>query len=108
MWKIGEMIGDREGRMDACIAAAGILKAHTDCLTYPAKQFRDVRGHYSHMCILNIILISPQVLEINTTGVLFTAQAAGQQMERFGNGDCAVGCFPIQAVHSNNDHVAQR
>ena len=37
------MIGDREGRMDACIAAAGILKPHTDCLEYPAKQFQDVR-----------------------------------------------------------------
>ena len=27
-----------------------------------------------------------QVLEVNTTGVLFTAQAAGQQMARFGRG----------------------
>lgn len=24
MWKIGETIGDREGRMDICVAAAGI------------------------------------------------------------------------------------
>lgn len=36
------MIGEREGRMDACVAAAGVLKSHTDCLEYPAKQFRDV------------------------------------------------------------------
>ena len=44
MWKIGEMIGDREGRLDACIAAAGILpKAEVPCLTYSAKQFREVR-----------------------------------------------------------------
>lgn len=28
--------------MDACVAAAGVLKSHTDCLEYPAKQFRDV------------------------------------------------------------------
>ena len=27
-----------------------------------------------------------QVLEVNTTGVLFTAQAAGRQMARFGRG----------------------
>jgi NAD(P)-dependent dehydrogenase (short-subunit alcohol dehydrogenase family) len=47
MWKIGEEIGDREKRMDVCIAAAGILKSHTDCLEYPAKQFQDV-------CITNI------------------------------------------------------
>lgn len=44
MWKIGETIGDREGRMDACVAAAGILRSHTDCLEYPAKQFREVRS----------------------------------------------------------------
>lgn len=43
MWKNAEVIGDREGRMDVCIAAAGILKAHTDCLTYPAEQFEEVR-----------------------------------------------------------------
>ena len=43
MWKIGEFIGDAEGRMDACIAAAGILKSHTDCLEYPAEQFRQAR-----------------------------------------------------------------
>ncbi len=35
MWKGGEVIGDREGRMDVCVAAADILKAHRDCLEYP-------------------------------------------------------------------------
>jgi NAD(P)-dependent dehydrogenase (short-subunit alcohol dehydrogenase family) len=43
MWKIGEEIGNREGRMDVCVAAAGILKAHTDCLEYPGKEFEEVR-----------------------------------------------------------------
>ncbi|KAI0340639.1 hypothetical protein BDW22DRAFT_1346852 [Trametopsis cervina] len=71
IWKIGKTIGDREGRMDACVAAAGILKEHTDCLTYPAAQFR-------------------QVMDVNVNGVLFTAQAAGQQMDRFGNGGSIV------------------
>ena len=42
MWKLGETIGNREGRMDACVAAAGVLKTHTDCLRYPAKQFQEV------------------------------------------------------------------
>ena len=37
MWKIGEEIGNREGRMDVCVAAAGILKAHKDCLEYPGE-----------------------------------------------------------------------
>jgi NAD(P)-dependent dehydrogenase (short-subunit alcohol dehydrogenase family) len=44
MWKVGEEIGDREGRMDVCVAAAGILKAHTDCLEYPGEQFEEVRS----------------------------------------------------------------
>lgn len=43
MWRVGEEIGDREGRMDVCVAAAGILKAHTDCLEYPAEEFEEVR-----------------------------------------------------------------
>ena len=67
MWEKAEEIGDREGRMDVCVAAAGILKTDTDCLTYPAKQFQDV-------------------LDVNTNGVLYTAQAAGQQMRRYENG----------------------
>ena len=42
MWQLGKTIGDREGRMDVCIAAAGILKGDTPCLTYPEKQFKEV------------------------------------------------------------------
>jgi hypothetical protein len=41
MWEAAEEIGDKEGRLDVCIAAAGILKAHTDCLEYPAEQFKE-------------------------------------------------------------------
>ena len=43
MWKIGEFIGDAEGRLDTCIAAAGILKNHIDCLEYPSEEFEQVR-----------------------------------------------------------------
>ena len=42
MWGIGEEIGDQEGRMDVCVAAAGILKTNTDCLEYPGEQFEEV------------------------------------------------------------------
>ncbi len=42
IWKIGETIGDREGRMDVCVAAAGILKQDIDCLEYPADTFQEV------------------------------------------------------------------
>ena len=42
VWKAVEEIGDKEGRMDACVAAAGILKPNIDCLEYPAETFRQV------------------------------------------------------------------
>ena len=32
------------------------------------------------------INIPPQVLDVNVNGVLYTAQAAGRQMRRFGSG----------------------
>ena len=52
MWRIGEEIGDREGRMDVCVAAAGILKAHTDCLEYPGEQFEEVRSFFL-VCLID-------------------------------------------------------
>ncbi|KAF7795313.1 hypothetical protein EIP86_006468 [Pleurotus ostreatoroseus] len=67
MWKIAEEIGDKEGRFDVCVAAAGVPTKNIDCLDYPAEEFR-------------------RVLDVNTTDVLITAQAAGRQMARFGNG----------------------
>lgn len=92
MWKVGETIGNREGRMDACVAAAGVLKSHTDCLEYPAQQFQDVsRTDVSQSPPQRGALsqgndIAMQVMDVNVNGVLFTAQAAGRQMARFGNG----------------------
>lgn len=43
VWAKGEEIGDKEERMDVCVAAAGILRAHTGCLEYPAEQFEEVQ-----------------------------------------------------------------
>ncbi|KAL4251677.1 short-chain dehydrogenases/reductases (SDR) family protein [Abortiporus biennis] len=86
MWKIGELIGEREGRMDICVAAAGVLKEHTPCLEYPAKQFRDV-------------------MDVNVNGVLFTAQAAGRQMARFGNGGSIVLIASMSGSITNKDHA---
>ncbi|KAI0646828.1 sorbose reductase sou1 [Trametes meyenii] len=86
MWKIGDTIGAREGRMDVCIAAAGVLKSMTDCLEYPAKQFREV-------------------MDINCNGVLFTAQAAGRQMARFGNGGSIILIASMSGSITNKDHA---
>ncbi|KAI0345823.1 sorbose reductase sou1 [Trametopsis cervina] len=71
IWKISKAIGDTEGRLDACVAAAGVFPEQNDCLSYSAAEHR-------------------QVMDVNVNGVLFTAQAAGQQMERFGNGGSIV------------------
>ncbi|KAI0721531.1 sorbose reductase sou1 [Cerioporus squamosus] len=86
MWKIGETVGDKEGRLDVCVAAAGILKNHTDCLEYPAKQFQEV-------------------MDVNTNGVLFTAQAAGRQMARFGNGGSIILVASMSGSITNKDHA---
>lgn len=39
MWRIGQRIGDTEGRVDVCIAAAGIQLGEIDCLEYSADDF---------------------------------------------------------------------
>lgn len=86
MWKVGEDIGEREGRMDVCVAAAGILKSHTDCLEYPANQFEEV-------------------IRVNTNGVLYTAQAAGRQMAHFGNGGSIILIASMSGSITNKDHA---
>ncbi|KAI0824977.1 hypothetical protein BC628DRAFT_1321536, partial [Trametes gibbosa] len=67
MWQIGKMIGDREGRMDACLGCAGIAPEPLRGLYIPEDGLQ-------------------KVLDVNLKGALYTAQAAGQQMERFGKG----------------------
>ena len=88
LWKKAEEIGDKEQRFDFCVAAAGILKSHTECLEYPGAQFKDVSGHDRDWG--GVLMYGGQVLEVNTTGVLFTAQAAGRQMARFKRGGSIV------------------
>jgi len=86
VWRKAQEIGDREERMDVCVAAAGILKSHTDCLTYPAEQFKEV-------------------MDVNTNGVLYTAQAAGQQMLRFGNRGSIILIASMSGSITNKDHA---
>ncbi|RPD72652.1 sorbose reductase sou1 [Lentinus tigrinus ALCF2SS1-7] len=66
-WKVGETIGTREGRFDVCIASAGILGEDKSSLEVTNREFQDT-------------------VDVNLKGVLFTAQAAGRQMVRFGQG----------------------
>lgn len=64
IWDKVAAIGDAEGRVDVCVAAAGILHGE-DCLEYKAEDFQ-------------------RVMDVNVNGVLYAAQAAGRQMARFG------------------------
>ncbi|KAI6144632.1 hypothetical protein BKA82DRAFT_1001039 [Pisolithus tinctorius] len=67
LWKKAEEIGDKEQRLDICVAAAGIVRPGTGCLESPEEAFKEV-------------------IDVNTNGVFFTAQAAGRQMACFGRG----------------------
>jgi len=60
-----QKVGDTEGRMDFCFANAAILPVDKDAIDYPASEFE-------------------AVLNVNVSGALFAAQAAAQQMKRFG------------------------
>ncbi|TFK37959.1 hypothetical protein BDQ12DRAFT_666561 [Crucibulum laeve] len=64
MWKLAQDIAEKEGRLDVCIANAGIL-AGEECLDYDGEEFK-------------------KLIDVNVNGVLFTAQAAGRQMARLG------------------------
>ena len=80
--KIVASIGDKHGRMDGLIAAAGIQQ-ETTALEYTAKD-------------------ANMMFEINITGVFMTAQAVAKQMIRFGNGGSIV------MIASMSAHIANR
>lgn len=65
VWDTIEGIAGKEGRLDACVAAAGVIQA-AECLDYSAKEFQ-------------------ALMDVNVNGVLFTAQAAGRQMVKLDN-----------------------
>ncbi|KAL8920877.1 MAG: hypothetical protein Q9208_006049 [Pyrenodesmia sp. 3 TL-2023] len=75
-------IGDKHGRLDGLIAAAGIQQI-TPALEYKAKD-------------------ANLMFEINVTGVFMTAQAAAKQMIRFGNGGS------IAMIASMSGHIVNR
>ncbi|KAF9444625.1 NAD(P)-binding protein [Macrolepiota fuliginosa MF-IS2] len=64
MWEIAEEVVKREGRLDICVANAGVMGG-VDCLDYTAEEAR-------------------KMMDVNINGAFFTAQAAGRQMEKLG------------------------
>ncbi|KAI5117168.1 hypothetical protein M0805_003984 [Coniferiporia weirii] len=85
VWRVVEDIARREGRMDVCIAAAGVL-CGADCLDYPAEDFQ-------------------KVMSVNVNGVLHTAQAAGRQMAKFGTPGSIVLIASMSGSITNKDHA---
>lgn len=74
-------IGDKHGRMDGLIAAAGIQQ-ETPALDYTAKD-------------------ANMMFEVNITGVFMTAQAVAKQMIRFGSGGSIAMIASMSATIAN-------
>ncbi|KAF5323285.1 hypothetical protein D9619_013498 [Psilocybe cf. subviscida] len=64
LWDLVQRIADKEGGVHVCVAAAGITEVR-DVLGYEEDAFE-------------------KVMKVNTSGVLFAAQAAGRQMVAHG------------------------
>ena len=79
---IVETIGEKHGRLDGLIAAAGIQQ-ETPALDYTAKD-------------------ANMMFEVNITGVFMTAQAVAKQMIKYENGGS------IAMIASMSAHVANR
>ncbi|KAF8341362.1 uncharacterized protein EI90DRAFT_2905810 [Cantharellus anzutake] len=80
-----EKIGMKEGRFDVCVAAAGILGPSTPALELDAREFE-------------------KVLHVNANGVFYTAQAAGREMIKFGNGGSIIMIASMSGTVTNRDH----
>jgi NAD(P)-dependent dehydrogenase (short-subunit alcohol dehydrogenase family) len=79
--KIVEDIGNKHGRLDGLIAAAGIQQ-ETTALDYTAED-------------------ANKMFEVNITGVFMTAQAAAKQMIRFGSGGSIVMIASMSGTVAN-------
>ncbi|KAH9930416.1 sorbose reductase sou1 [Epithele typhae] len=78
MWTLAGTIGDAEGRLDICVANAGIVAGLFPSLTHPQPEF-------------------DKTIDVNLKGTLFAAQACGQQMERFGTGGSIIFIASVAA-----------
>ena len=81
-------IGDKHGRMDGLIAAAGIQQ-ETLALEYTAKD-------------------ANMMFEVNITGVFMTAQAVAKQMVKFGSGGSIVLIASMSGTIANRVRLAEK
>ncbi|KAI0360278.1 NAD(P)-binding protein [Trametes cingulata] len=85
MWRAGETTASREGRLDVCVAAAGVLGDPAGCLDLSAAAMK-------------------QLMDPHANGALFTAQAAGRQMQRLGSGGSIVLIASIAGYRAFRGH----
>ncbi|KAH8108262.1 NAD-binding protein [Phellopilus nigrolimitatus] len=78
-----DKIAEKEGRLDVCVAAAGVLRG-AECLDYPEVEFE-------------------KLMQINMNGVLYTAQAAARQMEKLGSPGSIVLIASMSGSITNRD-----
>ncbi|OBZ66157.1 putative NADP-dependent mannitol dehydrogenase [Grifola frondosa] len=81
VWNVGERLGTEKGVWIDAISRGKC----PDCYEIPRVQTE----------------ISAQVMEVNVNGVLYTAQAAGRQMARFGNGGSVILIASISGHGTN-------
>ncbi len=108
MFKLGEMVGSREGRLDIGIAAAGILPDPAHCLDIRGEDLQAVPTWLITRTLPQMSDDSRQVMATNAHGALFTAQAAGRQMRRSRNGGSIILIASIagrEAFQVNGDHL---
>lgn len=82
-------VGDKEGRMDVCVAAAG--ESNPSLTRNSAKFSNPATGILNGQEALEYEAKAfEKIIDVNLNGVFYTAQAAGRQMSRFGNGGSIV------------------
>ncbi|CAE6454037.1 unnamed protein product [Rhizoctonia solani] len=70
MWQKIQEIAEKEGRLDFCVAAAGVVSTKP-CLEFKAEDFE-------------------KTMNVNCNGLFYTAQACARQMAKFGTGGSIV------------------
>ncbi|KAF8686530.1 NAD-binding protein [Rhizoctonia solani] len=94
MWQKVQKIAEKEGRLDFCVAAAGIALAES-CLEFKAEDFE-------------------KTMNVNCNGVFYTAQACARQMAKFGTEGSIVliasiaGSIGLQASSKQIHRVKKR
>ena len=85
---MAQAAADQFGRLDLCIAAAGIL--HADYVSGEVGDDTPSRGDPDHLIVRKPVEHWEKVLAVNLTGVMLTNRAVARRMIQLGNGGSIV------------------